>query len=91
MDCFVVIVRPGQSGLNKSVITKKFPNHYEVVENCVWIVASKKHRTTVSVCKSLGLDGTDDSKAGIVFELNEYNGYFSRSLWEILRSWERET
>ena len=74
----------------KKVIEQQFPeHHFEVLENRLWAVGAKKEVTTsADVCSDLGI-GDAEQRAGVVWQVYSYYGYFNEALWQKLAAWQR--
>lgn len=83
MKRYVVVVPP--SGVDSTMLAERFPNHYEVVSDTVWVVAGERD-TCADVCELLGI-GPGGGKTGVVVRMDDYYGFFDRALWEKANEW----
>lgn len=88
MNIFIVAFdAPVQDG--KTAIKKHFPeHHFEILENHLWAVGVQKKTTTgADICKVLGISEAGN-RAGVVWPLSNYYGFFDGALWQKLNAWQ---
>lgn len=75
------------SDLDPSKIQEKFPDSYTILEKRTWVVAHEG--TSADVVEKLGIGNTDGNgdPSGVVFEVEDYDGYMHRGLWRKLQAW----
>ena len=88
MKVFIVAFAPSVQD-SKKVIQEKFNEfHFEILENFIWAVGVPKRTTTgADVCSTLGINSEGD-RAGVVWPLTNYYGYFDQALWQKLDAWQ---
>lgn len=86
MNCYVVIV-PEDSALDPSKVQETFPDSYTIVEKRVWVIAHEG--TSADIVEKLGIGDTDKDSdpSGVVFGVEDYDGYMHRGLWRKLQAW----
>ena len=85
MYCYLVVFGPGDADAS-TVVSETFPDRsFTVVPERVWVVASER-ATCGDICEAVDMV-PGGRHTGVVSRMNEYNGYFSRSLWEKVNHW----
>ena len=80
MNAFMVLMPGGQEA-----ITECFPEHFVLIDNMIWSVASDL-MTTVDVCNKLDIT-SDNNRNAVVIRINEYYGRWNVGLWQKLSAW----
>ena len=82
-----IIISPNVDQIEKTVL-EKFPDtHYKIMSG-VWAVAGTD-KVPSDIATMLGIDGTVNNNKGVVFHMEDYNGFYDSTLWEKLNLWGR--
>ncbi len=79
-----IVISPTDEDVNASLIAEKFPNKHEVLDDRVWMVASRQ-TTCAEICEELGIGV--DGKQGVVIKMDNFYGFYDRALWEKANEW----
>ena len=86
MKCFIVVFGDKSADAEQSV-KRQFPDHCRRVgPGQAWVVAAED-ATCSDVAERLGMHSKGE-RNGIVVQLEEYNGFYARSLWEKIDQWQ---
>ena len=86
MNCFIVAAA-GTNPVTERAIQSNFKDRYFKIEaGSVWVVASESAACN-DICQKLGMH-PKSNRTGVVVKMDEYNGFFVRSLWEKITQWQ---
>ena len=86
MHCYIIVFGD-QSANAQQALEREFPQyHHLVVPDRVWVIGSVKP-TCGEVCEAIGMVPGGEHN-GVVVRVDDYNGYFARSLWEKIALWQ---
>ena len=86
MKCFIAVFGDKSAGVTQSV-KKNFPGQcHKVGPGDAWVVAADG-ATCSDVAVKLGMHDKG-KRNGIVVQLDEFNGFYARSLWEKINQWQ---
>ena len=71
-------------------LQRLFPETYPLKEGNAWMIGTSMN-TSADVSKSLGFTSQEGDKArsGIVVKVDEYYGFYDKSLWQKLDAWKK--
>ncbi len=82
-----IIISPDADRIKK-MVREMFPDtNYEIMLG-VWAVADTD-KVPSDIARMLCIDGTVADNTGVVFHMEDYNGFYDSALWEKLNLWGR--
>ena len=69
------------------LVSKHYAHTHYRLSKLTWVVASKAG-SPAEIRQELNIHGQQPSVSGMVVGISEYDGYTSRSLWQLMREWQ---
>ena len=83
MNTFFVYLPDGLAGLKAGLP----PENLSLLADRLWVVASEE-ATCADLCTRLGIGPSPGGIRGVVSKMDEFYGYYDRSLWDKLGVWQ---
>ena len=85
MHCYLVVFGPNDADASGAIRSAVPQHHVAVIPGKAWVIASE-HPTCGDVCEAIGMV-PGGLHTGVVSRMDEYNGFFSQTLWEKVNLW----